>query len=219
MALIGLISDVHATAKPVAEALRIFDNAGGELVLCAGDIAGYMEELDATIQLLEKSQCITVIGNHDHTYMYQHKDVLEDGSDNMSLNQSLAFLKKLPAYYQSVIEGKRLYMVHAQPPNGCHQGIKLLDKDGLLIPEQVKKWSATLQSFDYDVLVVGHTHQVFAEVLGGTLVINPGSSLFNNCCAILRLPEMTVEMIPLSGKAIETTWNWGQHVIHGNKNK
>ncbi len=106
-------------------------------------------------------------------------------------------------------------MVHAQPPEGCHGGIKLLDKHGLIMPERVKQWSETLRSFDYDVLVIGHTHQVFAETLGNTLVINPGSSVFNNSCAILRLPEMAVEMIPLSGKKIEHTWNWGEHVIYG----
>ena len=69
---------------------------------------------------------------------------------------------------------------------------------------------------DYDVLVVGHTHQVYAEFIGNTLVVNPGSSVFNHCCAILRLPEMTVQMFPLSGKKIEKTWNWGQYMLHGN---
>ena len=106
-------------------------------------------------------------------------------------------------------------MVHAQPPDGCHGGIKLLDKEGQLQADKVAQWAEKLQSFDYDVLVVGHTHQVYAELIGDTLVVNPGSSVFNNCCAILRLPEMTVEMLPLSGKTIEKTWNWGEHVIYG----
>jgi predicted phosphodiesterase len=41
------------------------------------------------------------------------------------------------------------------------------------------------------VLVVGHTHQVFAETVGGVLVVNPGSSAFNHSCAILSLPDCT----------------------------
>ena len=45
MALIGLISDVHATPAPVEEALAIFDRAGVEQVFCAGDIAGYRDRL------------------------------------------------------------------------------------------------------------------------------------------------------------------------------
>lgn len=207
MALIGLISDVHAAPEPVAEALSIFAKAGVEQVLCAGDIAGYMDELEQTIELLVESDCQTIMGNHDLLYLDHH----EDDADN----DAVTFLKALPASYETMIEGKNLYMVHAQPPAGCHGGIKLLDKNGELMLDKVEQWKDKLQPFDYDALIVGHTHQVFVEKIGDMLVINPGSSVFNNCCAILRLPEMTVELFALSGKPIQKTWNWGEHVIYG----
>jgi putative phosphoesterase len=207
MALIGLISDVHAAPEPVAEALAIFSKAGVDQVLCAGDIAGYMDQLDETIKLLIENDCQTIMGNHDLLYIDHH----EDESDN----NAITFLKHLPATFETVIEGKSVFMVHAQPPDECHGGIKLLDKTGQIQADRVELWSERLQSFNSDVLVVGHTHQVFAEVIADTLVINPGSSVFNNCCAILRLPEMTVETFSLSGKEIEKTWNWGEHVIYG----
>ncbi len=206
MPLIGLISDVHATPEPVAEALAIFEKAGVDLVLCAGDIAGYMDKLDQTVKLLLDNHCQTIVGNHDLQFI----DHYDDDSDTTSVT----FLKSLAATYETVIEGKSLYMVHAQPPDGCHGGIKLLDKNAILMPEKVEHWTNVLQMFNYDVLIVGHTHQVFAEKLGGTLVVNPGSSAFNNSCAILRLPEMSVEMFALSGKEIEKTWNWGEHMIY-----
>ena len=207
MALIGLISDVHAAPGPVAEALAIFNKAGVDQVLCAGDIAGYMDEIEQTIKLLLDYDCTTVMGNHDLLYLDHYGD---DTDDN-----TVIFLKQLPASYQATIEGKRVYMVHAQPPEGCHGGIKLLDKNGELLLDNIEQWSEKLSPFDYDVLIVGHTHQVFVEKIGDLLVINPGSSVFNNCCAILRLPEMSVELFPLSGKKIQKTWNWGEHVIYG----
>ena len=207
MALIGLISDVHAAPEPVAEALAIFAKAGVSQVLCAGDIAGYMDQLDETIKLLVENDCQTIMGNHDLLYIDHHED--EPG------NSTITFLKRLPATFKTDIEGKSVYMVHAQPPDECHGGIKLLDKTGKIQTDRVELWAKSLQSFDYDVLIVGHTHQVFAELIAGTLVINPGSSVFNNCCAILRLPEMTVEMFALGDKEIEKTWNWGEHVIYG----
>ena len=147
------------------------------------------------------------MGNHDLLYLDHHEDEPED--------EVSTFLQRLPAFYEATIEGKRIYMVHAQPPDGCHGGIKLLDKNGELLPDKVARWNDELQAFDYDVLIVGHTHQVFVEKLGGMLVVNPGSSVFNHCCAILRLPEMTVELVALSGKTIQKTWNWGEHVIYG----
>ena len=207
MALIGLISDVHAAPEPVAEALSIFAKAGVDQVLCAGDIAGYMDQLEPTIKLLVEGDCQSIMGNHDLLYLDHHEDEPD--------NSVLAYLKQLPFSYETVIEDNSLYMVHAQPPDSCHGGIKLLNKNAEVQMEKVEQWSKKLHDFNYDVLVVGHTHQVFAEFMGGTLVINPGSSAFNNSCAILRLPELTVEVFALCGKPIVKTWNWGQHVIYG----
>lgn len=207
MAMIGLISDVHAAPEPLAEALLLFQKAGVDQVFCAGDMAGYMDQLDETINLLVENNCQTIMGNHDLLYLDHHDDEPD--------NYAVSFLCKLAASFEANIVGKRVYMVHAQPPDGCHGGIKLLDKKGVLQADKIEHWAEKLQTFDYDVLVVGHTHQVYAEVIGGTLVVNPGSSAFNNSCAILRLPEMTVEFLPLSGKSIERTWNWGEHMIYG----
>jgi putative phosphoesterase len=74
------------------------------------------------------------------------------------------------------------------------------------------RWAGLLDGFECDVLVVGHTHQVFAEQVGNILIVNPGSTAFNYSCAILRLPEMTVQVFPLSGREVEKTWNWAEHM-------
>lgn len=206
MTLIGLISDVHASPEPVAQALSIFDSAGVDQVFCAGDIAGYMDQLDQTITLLTEHDCCSVMGNHDQLYLEQHVEETDD---------TVAYLQRLPACMETVIEGKSLYMVHAQPPEEFHGGIKLLDQSGAVMPDRLAYWKQALRSFSHDVLIVGHTHQVFVESIGNTLVVNPGSSVFNHCCAILSLPEMKVELYALSGKKIEKTWNWAQHVIYG----
>ncbi|MDH3899976.1 MAG: metallophosphatase family protein [Gammaproteobacteria bacterium] len=205
MALIGLLSDVHATPAPVAEALSIFEQTGVEQVFCAGDIAGYRDRLEETIALLSENRCRTILGNHDLLYLDHYADDLD--------NAAVTFFRQLPASITATIAGKRVYMVHAHPPDACHGGIKLLDRYGQVQPDRVAHWTERLATFSCDVLVVGHTHQVFAEQVGQTLVVNPGSSAFNNSCAILRLPEMSVQMFPLSGKVIERTWNWGDHVI------
>lgn len=205
MALIGLLSDVHASPAPVAEALALFDRAGVEQIFCAGDIAGYHDELESTIALLAQRGCRAILGNHDLLYLDHYGDQPD--------NAAVAYLRQLPATLQAEIAGKRVYVVHAQPPDACHGGIRLLDRTGVVQPDRVSCWSQQLGKFPCDVLVVGHTHQVFAERLGGTLVVNPGSSAFNHSCAILRLPEMTVRFHPLSGRRIVRAWNWADQVI------
>ena len=205
MTAIGLISDVHATPAPVEEALSIFRQAGVNEIFCAGDIAGYRQRLHETVALLIGNACLTVVGNHDLLYMDSNKNALD--------NEIMRFFMHLPTSINLSLAGKQIYMVHAQPPDACHGGIKLLNRNGLLQNDRIAYWKNALRPFDKDVLIVGHTHQIFAEKIGNTLVVNPGSSAFNHSCAILYLPEMTVRFFPLSGKKIKKTWNWGDDVI------
>jgi len=203
---IGLIADIHAYAEPLAEALLLFNNKGVDIILCAGDIAGYGSELEQTVGLLIEDQCQTVIGNHDLWHLEaipeKERTLIED------------YIALLPAAREYSIEGKSLYMVHARPPLANRHGIKLLDEYGEPVPEEKKKWAQRLQDFKYDVLIVGHTHQVFSEQLGSTLVINPGSTQFNHSCGILSLPDMRFELFALSNKSILKSWNWGTFEIN-----
>ena len=205
MALLGLISDVHATVAPLQEALEIFERAGVDQVLCAGDIAGYHDEVEQTVALLADNDVQAVRGNHDLRYL--------DRCGEHEAGPAAAYFRQLPAVLDIKVAGRRVYVVHAEPPDACDGGgIRLLDPHGGLRPERATRWTQQLASCGCDVLVVGHSHQVFAEQLGNTLVVNPGSSVFNHSCAILRLPEMTVQMLPLSGQSIRKTWNWADYM-------
>lgn len=198
---IGLISDVHATPAPVSEALDLFARRGIETILCAGDIAGYGPDLQQTIALLEEAGCRAILGNHDLWWLAD----FDAGEGNAASD----YLRRLPLVDELEVGGVTIVMVHGSPPVSVMDGIKLLDEDGAIIDELYHLWSDNLTGFAADILIVGHTHQVFAEKLGGTLVVNPGSTRFNHTCAILHLPEMEVEFLPLGGKRPEKVWNWG----------
>lgn len=199
---IGLISDVHATPGPVKEALSLFQQKGVKLTICAGDIAGYGDELDETVELLLKGKCQVISGNHDKWY--------QDKSVSAEQQWIQKYFANLPAILDFTMEGKHIYVVHASPPRSNMKGIKLLDEAGEIIQTRRQQWSITLQKFNYDVLIVGHTHQLFSERLANMLVINPGSTKFNHSCAILTLPDLELEILPLSGETPKKVWNWGQ---------
>ncbi len=198
---IGLISDVHATAGPLEEALSIFAKEGADTVFCAGDIAGYGEELDKTIEILMAHRCQTILGNHD---VWLLNDPVEEERKWLDI-----FFRRLPSQWEETIEGKRCYGVHGSPPQSMMNGIKLLDQEGEVSLYEKEFWTRYLEEFTIDVLIVGHTHQVFAEMLGNTLVINPGSTKFNHSCAILSLPEMKIQFFSLSKRIPIKAWNWG----------
>ncbi len=197
---IGLISDTHSTVAPLREALNIFSRHHVDHIICAGDIAGYGDdELSETVALLQDANCLMIAGNHDQL------DELGEQPDEL-----IQFFTQLPLKLELEIESRRLYVVHAEPPLEQHGGIKILDPDGNPYPDRVDYWSSTLAHYEYDILIVGHTHQVFAQQIGNTFVINPGSTCYNHTCIILDLPSCKVEIFPLSGKQPILTWNWGR---------
>ncbi len=197
---IGLISDVHASPEPLNQALKIFAREKVSKIICAGDIAGYFDQLSETIDLLERHGCETIIGNHDQSF-------LEDNPD-LKNNPEYRFLQALPQTLEYQIEGKSIYVVHAHPPSSQHGGIKLLDQNGNIIEGQKNDWIEALDNFKYDVLIAGHTHQVFAEQLGHTFIVNPGSTAFNHSCMILSLPDLSVETFALEDQEIVRSWNF-----------
>jgi putative phosphoesterase len=199
---IGLISDVHATPGPLQEALVIFQDAEVDMILCAGDIVGYGHKPGPTVALLQEYDCQVIMGNHDLWWL--------EGGGRPEQGLTEDFLRGLPATVELTVSGKRIHMVHASPPESSLEGIKLLDEKAVLQSDQMFFWDNYLKGFPFDVLVVGHTHQVFSVTLGSVLVVNPGSTLFNHTCAILSLPEMEVEIFSLSGKEPVLSWNWGQ---------
>ena len=201
---IGLISDIHASPAPLKEALSIFRKHDVDIILCPGDVAGYGNELDETVQLLIESQCKTVLGNHEIWYMEKNR------SEESPVYQ---YLQSLPRTLELDIENKRILMVHAHPPDSYSGGIRLLDQDGNLDPVLLSQWSEKLANIEYDVVIVGHTHQVYAETLGTTLLVNPGSTTYNHSCAILTLPDLTVDFYRLSNKQILKSWNWGTNQV------
>jgi putative phosphoesterase len=213
---IGLISDVHSSPVELAEALQIFAEQQVDDIICAGDIAGYYDTLLPTIRLLVQADCKTIIGNHDQSWLEKNtperKDV--DGSPDSSSASSQdsseirSYLMQLPQTLELVVEGKRLFVVHANPPSEQHGGIKLRDRYGNIVAERKADWAQSLADFDHDVLIVGHTHQVYAELLGRVLVINPGSVPFNHSCMVLSLPDLRVETYALGDREITHCWNF-----------
>ena len=50
----------------------------------------------------------------------------------------------------------------------------------------------------------------YAEEAGTDAILIGGSTVFNHTCAILTLPELTVQVFPLSNNQPLKVWNWSQ---------
>lgn len=197
---IGLVSDVHSSPQPLRQALEIFEREGVDEIICAGDIAGYYDSVAPTVQLLAQSRCYAVMGNHDLKYLARPIGETEQPARD--------YLQRLPATLELDIEGKKILVVHANPPAEQYGGIKLLEQNGDIIETRRQEWSEMLAGIGKDILVVGHTHQVYALQLGDVFVVNPGSSVFNHSCMILSLPDLGVSEFALGDREIVKCWNF-----------
>jgi putative phosphoesterase len=150
--------------------------------------------------LLAQSNCRAIVGNHDQSWL---EKTLRD--DESSIRDYLALL---PQTLDLEIEQTRVLVVHANPPSEQHGGIKLLDQQGQVMQDRKHEWTLKLAELEHDVLIVGHTHQVYAEQLGEVLVVNPGSTVFNHSCMILSLPDLSVQTFALGSQQIVKCWNF-----------
>ena len=97
---IGLISDLHACPAPVEEAMALFDHWQVDKIICAGDIAGYNDQLEPTVDLLIGNDCDAIIGNHDQSYLEEN--------ENEQNSKCRDYLQALPDVLEYCVENKNL---------------------------------------------------------------------------------------------------------------
>jgi putative phosphoesterase len=172
-----LIADIHGNYEALQTVLEIpHDRA-----ICLGDIVDYGPEPDKCIDLLRKKAILTTRGNHDNAvafkvdcqcgYKYKHLSVATREYTWKILDRSrIEYLQKLPLLIKEKIDGKRLYMTHASPrslfeyikPETSDEEIRIMVKE-------------SMEPFDADFLIIGHSHIPMIRKLGNLIIINPGS--------------------------------------------
>lgn len=158
---LGIISDIHCNHEALNIALERM-GAVDEL-LCAGDAVYQFRFSNEVIQILRARDARYVLGNHEATLLGKWGERAR--SAEWVRAEALAYMAEQPHRIETVIDGKRLLMVHGSPFDPPYE---------YLYPN-----SATLSrvaAIDADYVVLGHTHYQMAERIGRALVINPGSA-------------------------------------------
>jgi len=174
---IGIISDVHADYKTLAEVLQQFrQHHRVDRVLCAGDLVGRGPEPNRTVDLIREQGIAVARGNHDEAVDGLHAD-------------NRRFLQALPLAWRGRLCGLDVYMCHGKPGNNSW---------GMYADHLSQTYlEMVLRSLKADVLITGHTHlPLYLKSERGCLV-NPGS-LYTFPCprassqsyGLLSLPDM-----------------------------
>lgn len=118
---IAVFSDVHSCYEEMKTVFRDADNFGADKYVCLGDMIGYGDQPEETVQLLMERGVTAVRGNHelamfnDWYLSYFPYDIKQPLLDNMAAisESSTQFLENTPDYYR--MEG--CHFVHGAPPD------------------------------------------------------------------------------------------------------
>lgn len=158
---IGIISDIHGNH----EALRIGLERMGDVdeLLCAGDAVYQFRFSNEVMRTLRERGAHYVLGNHEATLLGKWAERAR--SAEWVDADELRYMGAQPYRIDTVVDGKRLLMVHGSPFEPAYE---------YLYPNSPTL--SRLADIDADYVVLGHTHYQMSLRIGRALVINPGST-------------------------------------------
>ena len=194
---IGLIADVHPNLYGTEAVLAKLRDCS--VVICAGDLTGYFNYVNETIQLVRRHRALCVRGNHDQ-FLFDSSSLVQPKlarsvafTRHTITPENLAFLHELPYQLVLFLDDLKILVCHGSPWD-------LLD--GYVYPDR--------GSFDdfmtvhADVVVLGHTHWPMVKRVGNKLIIIPGScgqprnGSAAASCAVLDTQTLQVEFREVS---------------------
>ncbi len=178
---IGILSDIHGNLPALEASWDLFEDEGIEQVVCLGDLVQFGPYPGEVIDFVKQHNMDIVQGDCDRTVAKGRSDTgdsypnihweqlarktLKWTKDNITDSQR-KFLQKLPSELRYQIGSRRILCVHGLPgkissgiqPNMPNEAYDLLFKRN-----------------SCDVLVLGHTHEMFLKGRGSRMIVNPGS--------------------------------------------
>ena len=175
-----VISDIHGNI----DVLRALERRWGprleqfDRVICLGDLVDYGADPVEVIEWVRATATDVVCGNHDYAmatgescrsspaYLDASIATRERLRPTLSPDH-LAYLRNLPPTHSLSIGSLPWRLVHATPHD------PLFDYAPPTMDDE--RWIAALDGSKGERVLVGHTHLPFIRMVGGGLVVNPGS--------------------------------------------
>jgi putative phosphoesterase len=157
---VGVVSDVHNNIEALSYALSQL--RGCELILNLGDLVSQYRVLPETLRLARDHRLLGIVGNHEKAILLPAAAPLRERLSPCDL----AYLQELPDQRTLELDGRRMRVVHGAPWDSPR------DISCAYVYEADDKLAAAAEA---DVLLLGHTHIAALSLLGGVLVVNPGS--------------------------------------------
>lgn len=169
---IGVIGDVHAEDERLEVAIATLRRAGAERLVCVGDVADGMGDLDRTIALLDEAGVKTISGNHERWFL---GDTMRDLRNVQHRDEHPEVARAL-TFYPPLLE-----LVTTQGPMLVCHAVGLDDMTVLddRTPIEMARWMPEFVAIEaagrFRFVVAGHTHRFFVRRFPGFVWINAGT--------------------------------------------
>jgi len=174
---LAVFSDIHGNAIAMEAVLEDISKQSIEQMICLGDVASLGPQPAEVMDMLMSLNSTFVSGNHDEAMLQNDRwdelgispIVQPDFQWSLERLQEahFEFIKSFRPWVEiSVINNLQILCCHGSPRSSTdfmHPGV---------LPEKLDSY---LESFRAPVIVNGHLHSPFYEVVQGRHLINPGS--------------------------------------------
>jgi putative phosphoesterase len=173
----GIISDIHGNIDALDAVITSARQNNVNTFFCAGDFVGYYYDPDLVIDKLKDFSLFCVRGNHENMlfeckrkpssiakYRSKYGFGLEIALQKLN-TEHFGFLQNLPKTLEINIQNKKILICHGSP----------WDTDQYIYPDASSELFEKCFSYDFDYLVMGHTHYPMIKEQNGKKIINPGS--------------------------------------------
>ena len=153
---IGIIGDVHAEHRHLEQALIHLEQAGVDAIVCTGDIADGVGDIDVCIELLSAFAVHTVRGNHDRWVLENKARHVPNAHLRENLaDDTLAYLSQLPQKIDLHTAAGSLMLCHGVADNDLQ---KIWPGTARMPAERSKRLDKIIDDGAYNLMINGHVH-------------------------------------------------------------
>ena len=179
---IAIISDIHANIQALKATLADIKNRGVDKIICLGDIIAKGVHPKECIKLVRENCDVVLSCNCDAHFSKTHENLEqlpEQEQARIKWNQSMLddedrkYLSNLPFCYEFYMSGSLVRLFHASPTANNRTVLNVdtpMTKYELFLPSE-----NTLSQNVADVVIYGHIHHPYLDVLYNKTLINIGS--------------------------------------------
>lgn len=175
----AVIGDIHSNIYALESVLEDVKNRNVDFIICTGDMVGYAPFPNEVIDLVRKSNILSIQGNYDKAVGnrelvcgcdYKDEKQLEmAGMSVMFTNTTVTeknreYLRTLPGELKIKAGELETLVVHGSPRK-INEYLFETSNEVVEVSQEIKE----------DILICGHTHKPYYRVIKGKHLINSGS--------------------------------------------